>query len=321
MSDLADRLAQVAESTDTQLRPGVVIRRSDDTLGVSVGGARVSPRWLPSAVTPDIGDPVLCARMDGRWYVVGSTSAQPLPPTPVRGTVTAVPSGSSRISVDVAGHGVLEVPFLGSYSPAVGDNVMLWWPVTDSVPTVLGRPGATPTPKPPPPDPTPPPPETGRHRFSARDSGSYMDSAWNSFFDRHLMQGSFSGPSNRGAWFYGSSPTSTLRSRRVTGARLRLGARRRVGNYNSSLTITLQRHTSRTRGSGFPSTTGGTRNITLPVNAGARWVDIPNSWAQAIVDSGGGIALVGSTYGGLVGVGSSSGLDPSSGLLEISWTR
>ena len=94
-----------------------------------------------------------------------------------------------------------------------------------------------------------------------------------------------------------------------------------MGNYNQSITFTLRRHSHTSRPSGPINFLSGTVSVTVPSGGGARWVELPNSWGQYIIDNGGGIGLASGSYGGIVGVGAGAGLDPQSGLLEITWSR
>jgi len=329
MAGIDETLAGLGAAPGWEARRGT-IEDDGDGLVLVVGGTTVTPRWAPGYY-PSAGDVVIALRAGELWTVLGSPLREPDAPAPARGQVTSVPTGSSRIGVSVPGHGTLLCPFLDSYTPAIGHTVMLLWPAGDGVPTVVGRPGEVPepTPKPPPEDrpsrptnPTPPPVRSGRQRFTAVDSRTRIAAGWSTNHGRHVMQGSWGSLAFQGGWFYGNGPRSFFRGdREITSARIRLGARRRVGYYNQSITLVLRRHTHRTRPSGALSLTGSTVSVTVPSGGGARWVDLPTSWHAGLA-SGHGVALVGtgsSAYGGVVGTGSGSGLDPESGLLDIRW--
>jgi len=296
---------------------------------LTVGGVSVRPRW-PRGYYPSEGDVVLAVRVGELWTVLGEPLQEPDQPAPARGTVTAVPTGATRISVNITGMGTLQCPFLDSYTPQVGHSVLLTWPPGESAPTVIGRRGevpAPPPPKPPPPprptNPKPPPNQSGRTRLTPVDSRTRIAAGWRTNHGRHVMQGSWGGLAFQGGWFYGKRPRSALRNRTITSARIRLGARRRVGNYNQPLTLTLRRHTHQRRPDGALSLTGSSVTVTLDPGAGAQWVDLPASWHDGLAQ-GHGVALAGtggSAYGGVVGTGSGSGLDSQSGLLDIRWQR
>jgi hypothetical protein len=131
-----------------------------------------------------------------------------------------------------------------------------------------------------------------------------------------VVQGSYNGRSYSGAWFYGSAPRRVA-GRTITGARLRLGARRSMGNYNASLTLSMWRHTSEILGSGDVSRVEGPHDVTIAANAPAQWVSLPTAWGQALADNGGGVGITGGSYGGVNGVSD----DRESGLLQLDWRR
>lgn len=337
MAGIDETLASLGAASGWEARRGTV-EEDADGFALVVGGTTVQPRWAPGYY-PSAGDVVLALRAGELWTVLGSPMREPdapPDPPPARGTVTSVPTGSSRIGVSVTGHGTLLCPFLDSYTPVIGHTVMLLWPAGDGVPTVIGRPGEVPEPTPPKPppapedrpprptNPTPPAVRSGRERFTAVDSRTRIPAGWSTNHGRHVMQGSWGSLAFQGGWFYGNRVRSFFRGdREITSARIRLGARRRVGYYNQSVTLTLRRHTHRTRPNGALSLTGTTVTVTVPVGGGARWVDLPEEWHTGFAE-GHGVALVGTgqpNYGGVVGTGSGSGLDPESGLLDIRWQR
>src|SRR5699024_4730055 len=130
----------------------------------------------------------------------------------------------------------------------------------------------------------------------------------------NVVTGTWAGRSSEGFWFYGTKPRNALKGARVKKAEIYLPKRLRMGYYNNVTSTTLRRHTANSRPSGRPSKAGSSANVSVPkIGATKGWTTIPNSIAQAIINNGGGIALVGNTYLGFPGAGSGSGRNPRSG--------
>lgn len=295
---------------DVRQATGVVVSTSSG-LAVNVNGARLALAW-PAGYIPTAGDIVSVDIVDGRGRITGPVIRGQRPLTGIAGTASG---GLLPVTTDA---GVVQCRYLDP-APSAGALVRLdwqatepWvWPGSASPVTAPGSAEVTPGP--------PPPPSTGSGVLyaPALSSGTYLAGAgvWSGYYGTHVMQGAWGGESFRGAWFYGAKP-SQLRGRTITKAMLRLGARRRVGSYNSSLSLLLYRHGSNTRPSGSPSFIAGPHAVTLGVNAPAQWVPIPVAWAQTIVDGGGGLGITGGSYGGVTGISE----DPSSGQLALTWT-
>lgn len=288
----------------------------DGTMQVVVGGLVQSCRYMDPTVLAD-GDPVIVAFMGGATgqseaVVIGRTTARPRPGD---GQVTAVPGGSSTITVATA-EGNVSARFVASYSPAVGDQVIIDW--QSALPTVTGKVGATAAPAPPPGRPSPPPggATSGTSTFAAIDSGTArVGSGWNSPSGQNLWQGARGGPAFAGAWFYGTAPMS-LQGRAITGARLFIGARRRMGNHNDPATLHLYGHTSTHRPGGDVSRTVGPADVGMPPGWGGGWVNIPGPIAARVI-AGGGIGIAGNPYAGVAGRGE----NPMSGTLSLDWRK
>lgn len=282
---------------------------------VIVGGLPQACRFLDPTVLVD-GDPVVVAFMGGMTgqaeaVVIGRTAARPRPGD---GQVTAVPGGSSTITVATR-EGNVTARYVASYTPIVGDSVVINW--QSALPTVMGKVGVTAAPAPPPVPPTAPPSGggAGTATYAAIDSGTArVGSGWNSPSGQNLWQGSWAGgPAFAGAWFYGAGP-GQLQGRSIVGARLFMGARRRMGNYNSPATFHLYAHTSPWRPAGDVFRNVGPHDITVPPGWGGGWVNIPTVFAEQVV-LGGGIGIAGNPYAGVAGRGE----DPMSGVLAIDW--
>lgn len=296
-----------------RLKPGIVVGL-DTGFAVNIDGSTPPVTW-PAGYIPTAGDAVQVLLVDGAAVVMGPTitSGQ----RPLTGTVQgAASSGTVPVTTVI---GVLACRHVGT-APAIGTLVRLdwqstspWiWPSNAAVipsPSPDTDPGITPP---------PPPPvrTTGTLTVTATDSGSWqVGSNW-SWAGTAVYQYRYgSNRENRGAWFYGNG-AGQLDGATVTAARIRLGARLRIGSYNADVAIHLHRHTNPSRPGGDVNRVAGPHDITLAPGAGAQWVDLPTSWGQDLI-SGGGIALIGAPYAGVAGVGS----DPASGQLQLDWSR
>ncbi|WP_152203642.1 hypothetical protein [Georgenia thermotolerans] len=310
---------------------GQVEQDDAGVLRVVIEGARPPVRAL-GRPNLRVGDAVGCIRIGDQWYVLGASTDQ-LAPTPARpstGRVTAVTAGAKTITL-TAGGVTHQSPFLGVWSPTVGQDVTLLWPEDDTVPVALGpigqvpAPAPAPTPEvpPAPTNPATPAPESGWTWFTATDSGTMnQNNNWNASTGRAVRQGSGYGLTGQGAWWYGTKPSDTLRGRTITRMQIRLPARERIGNYNAAVTFHFYLHDQASRG-GRPARLDGPHNHALSAGyRGGDMIDLPASWGQHIVNNGGGITIWGDPYAGLVGVGAAfEGLDPASGQIVLDWTR
>lgn len=316
-------LGQPEAVSSTLARHGVIVAVATSPTttspAVSVDGVVQSARWV-RGYRPVVGDAVLVLVSSGPTgqssnLVVGAMGASPSLVLPDEARVTAVPASSPTITV--AADGVsYTAKFVGT-APAVGDLVLLEHRAAAVY--VIGKIGSTAAPPTtiPPAPPTAPPtgPTSGTHSVSAIDSGTHViGSGWSTNFGQDVVQGTYGGRVNSGAWFYGTSPAA-IAGRPLTGARMFLPARRHMGDYNAPATIHLWAHTSTTRPGGEPARTAGPHDITIPAGWGGGWVAIPTSLAAVIV-AGGGLAIVGAPYAGLIGRGG----DPQSGAVQLDWT-
>lgn len=285
-------------------------------LSVNVNGMTVPAPW-PAAYSPAAGDAVTVIFADGTARILGPTSTGPRPLT---GTVNAAASGG-KIPI-LAGGSIYQCRYVGT-APATGALVRLSW---DAVEPWIWPSAAAVVPPPlapvVPPAPPPPPdtgPSVGTLALPAVASSTWRsDSGWGRW-GTNLRQFRYgSEAESHGAWFYGATARQ-LAGRTITGARIYLPVRDRVGSYNAALAARLHRHTSDSQPGGDVSRVAGPESRTLaPIGNGPTgWVGLPEAWGQALVDSGGGIGISGSPYLGLVGVSD----DAQSGLIHLDWRR
>jgi hypothetical protein len=280
-------------------------------LAVNVNGAN-PPVWWPAGYIPTVGDAVKVLMVDGTAVVHSPVITTQRPLT---GTVSGTAANGTVAVVTTAG--TLQCRYVGT-APASGALVRLDWQATTpwvwpsaaaTTPDVPTDGGGGPT--------APPTTETGTLSVVAQDSGTWSGrGVWDSYYATHLTQGTYNSVAYSGAWFYGGAPAQ-IAGRRIGGFRLRLGSRRRMGNYNAALTLQVYRTTNNTRPGGDTTRVEGPATFSLAPGAGAQWVTLPAAWGQSIVDGGGGLAIAGGSYGGVTGVGE----DAASGQLQFDWQR
>lgn len=299
-----------------RLKAGVVVTvEGQSGFAVNVDGSLPPVTW-PAGYIPTTGDAVRVLMVDGAGVVMGPVITTGL--RPLTGTVQgAATSGTVPVTTDA---GVLACRYVGT-APAIGALVRLDWQSTSpwiwpstaaTIPTPDPGTGGGTTPPPPPPVTT-----SGTLTVTATDSGSWQVGGTWAWAGTDVYQWRYgSARENRGAWFYGNGPRQ-LAGATVTRLRLRVGARLRIGDYNAALVAHMYRHTSTSRPTGDVARVEGPTNITLAPGQQPAFVDLPVAWGQALVDTGGGIAIAGSPYLAMSGVGD----DPASGQLLIDWRR
>jgi hypothetical protein len=292
------------------LVPGTVVAVGE-VLGVNVNGS-TPPVWWPAGYIPTVGDAVKVLMVNGTAVV---HSPVIVGQRPLTGTASGSASGGFVNVVTSAG--TIACRYTGS-APANGTLVRLdwqsttpWvWPSAASAPPAPVLPITPPTPEP------PPVTTTGTHIVTAGDSGSWSPQGWSAFHGTDLTQGAYGGGSSyTGAWFYGATPQQILGAT-VTRFQLRLGARRRLGSYNADTSLNVYLTSDVNRPAGDTTRVAGPWAIALGVDAGPQWVELPPGWGQALVVNGGGIAIAGNPYAGVVGIGG----DPESGQLAFDWS-
>lgn len=310
-------------SEATRRYPGVIVTDDTGALAVNVRGS-ILPATFNQAVVLGEGDPVMVSisttsRGQSVAYVDGRSSSVP---SPGQGTVAAVMADGMTARVNT-GAGPVDALFLASYAPSAGDTVVLQW--GGAQPTILGKlrgPGAPVPPAPPPPPPAPAPPpakkQTGTTRFRAVDSATWTPAlgTWDRWAGQRgrVHQGTWSGNTLTGAFFYGNQIAAAMRGKTITRVRFRFPQRLRVGAY-APAQAHLFRHTSRARPAGDVTRTGPQADYTRADGQGPSWEPVPAGFFAGLA-SGHGLALFGDPYMGFLGVPE----DPEAGQLEITWT-
>jgi hypothetical protein len=308
---LADEIAGRVGS-GVEVLTGSIATVNATTVDIYLGGHLHAGKLLSCAgYIPIAGDPVLVLRQGARLDVVGPVTG----PLPRVCTVTKVPGLiPTVIEVTVPGYSTVELPFLGNYTPVVGDQVAVDWRggiysglVLDTIGTTLPPPVAVP---PPPPPPTAP--ITGNHTFQAVDVGTYR-SGWRTDDNGDVIQGTY-GTANEGAWFYGGQPRGTLAGVTVTGLSIWLG--RTSGGVYAAQNMHAYWVADNWQPGG--ALTWGAHYADVALSVGQEgWFGLPASLGQALVDSGGSIGIKGAPYMRMYGL-SKSGM---AGAIRIDWRR
>lgn len=283
---------------------------------VNIGGNDwAATRLLDTPV--QVGDNVLVLRQAGTLTVLG-----PIDSTgrPTGGTVASVPTNSYMIVVTTAA-GPVQAVFPASYTPTVGDAVLLLWQGSQPVAVAQGKTGAppAPTPKPRPVTPDPPPraAQSGTRTFPAVASDTRRSGQWRNDDAGNVIAGTAPGyPGlNSGAWFTGNRPKATLHGATVLNAWIWL-ARTGGGNFGPQ-TVHLWR-VADSRRAGDLNFTADSHDLALDIGQRG-WFPLPNSFAQALIDSGGSPAIRAPSgpYVRLWGLAN----HPMAGTVKISWTR
>ena len=295
---------------------GVMVRDGGG-LAVNVNGNVIPARWSDPLVVAE-GDPVLvelsASRAGGAAAIVRCRLADK--PRPGQGTVLTVPASSPTITVTGSDGAVYTATFVGSYSPVVGDRVILSW--NAAVPSVVGKITTTAAAAPVAPPVAPPPTSsTGTTPYQASAGDTYWPAGgWGSWAggQGRIYQGSYGGGPVYGAWFYAGS-TAQLAGKTITGIRFTLGSRLPVGNNNQPATVHLYAHTSANKPGGDVTRVAGPFDVTVQPGQGLKEYALPLSFASAL-QGGGGIAITGDPYAGFNGPIT----QPESGLLNLDWS-
>lgn len=294
-------------------------------LKVNVQGNVIAARWADPVVVSH-GDTVLVQLVIGRTGTEAFVKARiTSSPRPSRATVTGVPPSSATVSVQGVSDGkTYSAFFVTSYTPVVGDEVMLSW--FGSKATIVGKVAATPappavpvSPPAPPIPPPPPPPQTGYSVFAPGQSGTiWPPGGWGSWAGGRgrVYQGNYGSGDVYGAWFYMGSP-GQLKGRAITKLQFALGARINAGSYNSPVTVHFYLHNSPTMPGGMLSYVDGPYDVTAWPGQGLAYYDLPAAWGQAMADSGCGIGIKNNPYAGFVGVNE----QPDSGKVILDWRK
>lgn len=296
---------------------GQMVADINGKLGVSVHGNVLQASWSDPLVVV-AGDPVLVevssSRAGGGAAFVRSRLTNK--PRPGKGKVLTVPPSSPTITVTGDDGEPYTATFVASYTPVVGDPVLLSW--NASVPSVTGKITTTAAPAPPPVVAAPPPPQqTGSTPVHASQSSTYWPAGgWETWAggNSNVYQGNYGSGQVYGAWFYGGR-TGQMAGKTIKAIRFVLGARRPVGQNNSPITLHLYAHNSANRPGGDVSRVVGPFDVTVDPGQGLKEYNLPLSFA-ATLQGGGGIAIAGDPYAGFLGINS----QPESGLLTFDWS-
>lgn len=284
---------------------GVVVKGTDGYLYVNVQGNRLAARWVDPMVVAE-GETVLVQLVIGRTgqteaFVKGRVVSTP---RPERGTVTSTPPSSETISVQGTDGRTYTARFVTSYTPTVGDQVLLSW--LGTMPTVVGKVAVTPPPVAPPPAPAPPPPppppQTGLAVYGAGETNTlWPPGGWGTWAggNGRVYQGQYGSGQVYGAAFYHDGPRQ-LAGRFIDRVRFTLGGRINAGSYNSAVTVHVYLTSNNFRPAGDVTTIDGPWNITAWPGQGLTDYDLPASWGTHFVN-GAGLSLRGDPYAGFRG--------------------
>lgn len=312
---LADQVAKPFDGVQ------IVPAYADTYPNVKIGGVPQFADW-PSGVYAAPGESIFVAQLvkpdaPAAFVVLGRVG----PDGPREATVTTVPGGSDTITVTA--NSIDYTVTFGGFTPVVGDRVRLVWQGRDG--TAFCKVGLTPVPAgSSTPGSAPPPPAAASGTFNApaQDSATYWaPGGWDSWAGGggNVHQGTWSGSTVTGAWFYGHS-MAELAGATITRVLFRIPQRRSVGAFNSAGSIHLYAHNSPGRPGGDVSRVSGPTDVSIPggwnPGPGDGWADLPTSIASTLI-AGGGISISGNPYMGFLGKPS----DPASGQLRIDWRR
>ena len=334
MSGLSDLIAglqkqinQVRDATPrwytgrvTQVSPLLVDAGGDtDVAPIPAGG------WVPI-----LGQPVTCLAVMGR---VLAWPKDPVVGMPSTGIIQAAPApGASTVQVAVGGQ-VLPLPWLASYTPVLNDLVgIVWSPYSWGDGFVAGRIGSTPAGNSPPtiPGETLERVTSGRAPSGLTVAASIDARTWRSGWrgdTLDLVQGVIAGyPANTGYLFYGDRLTANA-GVTVTAVDVYMHRSPSSAGPTAATAPVWQRHTASTRTTTRPTLTGPTVAGTAYRRDEAGWRSEPGliPIVQALIDSGGGLAIVSESTSNysrwLSPVAGASPRDPMAGSIRYSWER
>lgn len=220
--------------------------------------------------------------LDTRTSLAGLGALIGVAASTVTGAMASVTVGDTTVSCQVA----------RGLTLALGDPVLLTRVGAQYVVTAVLYPSAPVDPEPPAPAPEPNPSATnGTLVISPVETRTWQPSSWSYTGDDAVYQGVYGGyENNTGCAFYGTAPES-LAGATVT--RATVAMRRLYGGAYAVQTPTMWLVTEATRPAGAPTLTSTMAGPSLAVLATASPpVDLPTSWAQAMVDgTAGGLAV------------------------------
>lgn len=293
-----------------------------------------------------VGDAVRVVRSGQQLVILGNASAYP-----TMGVVSAYAAGTANCSV-VAGDDTFDAQTVGTWTPVVGDRVVLWWmgnPAGNAYCFAAKRGAAVASPGNPPtaPDlmnatsgadlPTPPPPVTGPQTVTllAQQTGCYYLETAQSFIGdqgRYWLYSGYRGGEASGDpinayWFYGDQ-TSKIRGATVTKIEMWVQRMTGVGPSGTS-PFHLVLHQSKTKPATDNTFWDETREDYFTLKPGqSAWVTLPLGWGTKIAAGtalGVGIVTIYGTdvYKALIGIDhpDSAKRNAQSGALRVTYTR
>ena len=283
----------------------------------NIGGKLVGCRWLDPIQPLQGGNLVVDITNEGRGQysalVIGGYTEQPRPST---GVILAL----GVLEIVIAGEDTRTYTtkrYLGpieNYS--LGENVYVTWDA--ATPTILGKVNEITVVPPAPPPPPPPVITTGETPLIATASDTWGVGGWGRWATSQrggedVYTGTWGGTTTTGAWFYGA-PRPELQGKTITRIRFRLPARMAVGVYAPAV-LHFYAHNAQSRPGGDVARVTGPHDVGIPYPFGGGEIDLPLSFAPALV-GGGGISIAGDPYAGF----NSRLDDPESGKLILNWS-
>lgn len=326
-------------STDRVLMDKINERRpSRSFIGIfrSMSGAKAlcetqyGEKLIPfaAAVMPSPGDAVQIEMRNGTYSMLGPTQLKPTRGTVMKASAPSDPDPTKTPVGDVISEGTYDefgnpvtaalppdtlrcvvragtaeywLPYMSSYTPAVGDVVAIQWGLEGG--TVVGTVSTVPRPVTGGERPSMQPPTNAGYRpapFTASTSGTYQNGSW-------TAGAVMSSDSGRGLFLYGASITDTIPDTAViTFTRLYLSEEQIYGDPAQ-----LRLH-SLTALAGAPAWVGDP----WPLAPVAGWQQIPNSFAEWLKSNPGGLGF----DGGGFHIFKSVSVDPMCGALDIAYT-
>lgn len=288
-----------------------------------IADSLLEARWLDPIQPLQGGKIVIDITNDGQGQstalVIGGYTDQPRPST---GTILTVGTtdivftgedGGSYSTSRFVNPYVDGTPPRLTYSP--GDQVYITW--DGATPTIIGIVAAVATVHTAAPI-APTGTASGETALIATASDTWGVGGWGRWASsqrggQDVYSGSWGGYTMTGAWFYGAAKPE-LAGKTITRVQFKIPARLSVG-ASGPATIHLYAHNSGARPGGDVSRIVGPFDVTVQQGSGGGYVDLPLTFADALV-AGGGISIAGEPY-----VGFKSRLaDPESGKTLISWS-
>lgn len=248
---------QLASVTRARSETGVFIRMADRFAVVNIGTSTVTVPCI-GFYPPTTGMSVRIDWVNGSPAVTG-----PVRPLSPLGSITAAGTPRATVLVDGESH---VLPVMSSYTPVVGDAVLINWNLGG---VITGKLAAVATP--PPPDETKPQPKPFSVIVRATNSGRY-DKNWGNWWGNDPWASN----SNDGIWVYGNRIRDAVGGGTVTSIELYMPLITTVGNVS----VGLHNH------GGIP---GGAPSIgtltSLPNRSG--WRGMPVSFRAYLSAAGG----------------------------------